>query len=71
MGCTEVVGSQWLSKMGQFDDLPGVFYLAKLHRNSAQVSLTYEEYQRYLRVWEEMTPNEQVQCLVNARKGVF
>ena len=54
--------------MGQFDNLPGVFYLAKLHRCQENVMLTYDEYTQYLALWNELNENDQRICIENARK---
>ena len=54
--------------MGNFDNLPGVFYLAKLHQCQDKVLLTYDEYIRYLAIWNELNEKDQKMCLENARK---
>lgn len=54
--------------MGQFENLPGVFELARMHAKSDQVTLTYEEYIRYLRLWEELSPERQQMCMMSARQ---
>lgn len=39
--------------MGQFDDLPYVFRLARLHTGKS--TLTYDEYVVYLGIWRDMS----------------
>lgn len=56
--------------MGDFDNLPGVFYLAKVDRGQDRVMITYEEYKVYLAIWNALTEDEQMECLENAKKLV-
>lgn len=47
--------------MGQFDSLPGVFELARIHRGQKEkVNLTYEEYVEYLSIWNDLPNNAQI-----------
>lgn len=39
--------------MGSFDELPCVFHLANVLHNKTR--LTYDEYNEYLKIWNEMT----------------
>lgn len=39
--------------MGSFDELPYVFRLANVMHN--KTTLTYDEYNMYLKIWNEMT----------------
>ncbi len=55
-----------IASMGQFENLPGVFELARM--SDQKSTLTYEEYIRYLRIWEELSPERQQMCMMNARQ---
>lgn len=52
--------------MGQFDCLPGVFELARSQSNKNV--LTYEEYTRYLMIWNELSKDDQMALAEKARK---
>ena len=52
--------------MGQFEHLPGVFELARM--SDQKSTLTYEEYVRYLRIWEELSPEKKQMCMHMARQ---
>lgn len=56
--------------MGDFDDLPGVFYLAKVHRNCDTVLLTFDEYKVYLDIWNQLSESQQALCLKNSKQRV-
>jgi len=59
--------------MGQFDCLPGVFELARIQSNKRV--LTYEEYTRYLSIWNELSEEDQMdlseKALKRSRAHVF
>ena len=46
-------------EMGPFDELPCVFRLARLHRGSDRVTLTYDDYLIYLGIWRDMPDGAQ------------
>jgi hypothetical protein len=54
--------------MAHFDHLPGVFELARIHQKTSSVVLTYDEYLRYLSIWNDLPDTAQIHCLRMARQ---
>ncbi len=55
--------------MGQFDNLPGVFELARVYRKTEGdgVHLTYDEYIRFLSIWNDLPDRVQNEYMNKAR----
>ena len=67
MGYKKKVG---VKAMGQFDCLPGVFELARIHRGvHGKVCLKYEEYLAYLSIWNDLPNSAQILLMKKVLKN--
>lgn len=42
-----------------FDNIKAVFFLAKMVEQNPNIQLTFDEYQKYLKIWEDLDSDTQ------------
>ena len=54
--------------MSRFENIPYVFELARIHRECEKITLTYDEYSKYSKIYEEL-PESGKLIIIHKVKG--
>jgi hypothetical protein len=57
--------------MAGLENIPYVFELARIHRESKKISLTFEEYNKYSKIYEELSESVKKMVIAKVNENVF
>jgi fibronectin type 3 domain-containing protein len=57
--------------MAGLENIPYVFELARIHRGSKKISLTFEEYNKYSKIYEELSESVKKMVIAKVNENVF